>query len=240
MPLGRIAGIPIRVHWTFALLILFIVVVYRSAGEAAVGFGLLWIAALFACVVTHEISHCLVARRRGAEVLGILLLPIGGVSQLAAMPEAPNDEFAVAIVGPLTSLGLGVALGVAGLAFGAHVWPPTILSGSWWVRLGWLNLLLAGFNLLPALPMDGGRVLRATLERHRSRLDATLLAGRIARYVAVLMLLAGFFIDIWLMFIAIFVYLGARAEEEAARHHDGTAKPPSDPWHNERSDRGPW
>jgi Zn-dependent protease len=220
IPVGRLAGVPIRLHWTFFLLVAFVALVDRSAGRGAVLVGLVWIVALFGSVVVHEIAHCIVARRRGATVLGIILFPLGGLSQVEAMPDAPADELAVAIVGPLTSIGLGVLLLGLGLVLGGHVFPPTLFAGSWWARLGWLNLLLGAFNLLPALPMDGGRVLRATLARHRSNLEATTLAARIARYVGIAMLLVGFLYDIWLLLIGLFVLMGARAEEEAARHQD--------------------
>ena len=218
LPVGRLAGIPIRLHWTFFLLIVFVAAVDWSAGEKVVVSGLAWIVALFTSVVIHEIAHCIVARRRGARVLGIVLFPLGGLSQLDTMPKAPGDELAVAVIGPLTSLAIGILLLAAGAMVGAHVWPPTLFIGSWWARLGWLNLLLGAFNLLPALPMDGGRVLRATLARGRSHLEATILAGRIARYVGVAMVVVGFLYDVWLMLIGFFVLLGARAEEEAARH----------------------
>jgi Zn-dependent protease len=220
VPVGRLAGVPIRLHWTFFLLVAFVAVVDWSAGGSAVLVGLVWIVALFASVVVHEVAHCIVARQRGATVLGIVLFPLGGLSQVEAMPEAPADELAVAIVGPLTSIGLGGLLLGLGLVFGAHVFPPTLFAGSWWARLGWLNLLLGAFNLLPALPMDGGRVLRATLARHKSNLEATALAARIARYVGVAMLVVGFMYDFWLLLIGLFVLMGARAEEEAARHQD--------------------
>ncbi len=216
--MARVAGIPVWVHWTFAVLLGLVVVADWHKGWGVVVAGLVWIVALFGSVLVHEFSHCYVARRRGANVVGILLIPLGGISQLTAMPEAPNDELAVAAVGPLTSLVLGVALLVAGALAGSSVWPPTLFAGSWWARLGWLNLFLAAFNLLPALPMDGGRVLRADLARHRIKLEATLVAGRVARFLAVAMIIAGFFVDFWLLLIGVFVYLGARGEEEAARH----------------------
>lgn len=226
IPFGRVAGIPLRLHWTFFLLIILVGVVDSSAGVRAVIVGLVWIVALFTSVVAHEVAHCIVARRRGARVLGIVLFPLGGLSQVDAMPKAAGDELAVAIVGPLTSLVLGVCLLAGGLVVGAHVWPPTLFAGSWWARLGWLNLLLGAFNLLPALPMDGGRVLRASLARHRSNLEATLAAGRIARYVGMAMIVVGFLYDFWLILIGLFVLMGARAEEEAARHaSDGDEKP---------------
>ena len=183
---------------------------------STVAAGLLWITAIFASVLVHEYAHCIVARRRGAVVEDILLLPIGGLSQLKEMPESPADEFAIAIVGPLTSLGLAALALAGGVAFGARLWPPSLFAGSWFARLAWLNALLGGFNLLPALPMDGGRVARALLARRHDRLTATRQAAKIARILAVVMILGGIFYDFWLVIIGFFVYLGASAEEQAA------------------------
>jgi len=216
LPLGRVLGVPLEVHWTFSLLLALVVLLDAPKGAAAVVIGLCWVVALFTCVVVHELAHCVVAHRRGAHVLRIVLLPIGGVSQLEAMPEEPRDEFAVAAVGPLTSLAVAVLLlGVAVLA-GASVWPPTLLVGSWWARLAWLNLLLAAFNALPALPMDGGRMLRAWLARRRPRAEATSLAAKVARVLGFAMIALGVAVDLWLVFIGIFVVLGAGAEDRAA------------------------
>ena len=225
--IGHIAGIPIRIHWTFILLVAFIVAGDWSAGRAVLADNLLWIVALFAFVVAHEISHCIVARRRGAVVLGILLLPVGGLSQLEAMPEAPGDELAVAIVGPLTSILIGAAMMAAGLLTDAKVWPPTLFAGSWLARLAWLNLLLGAFNLLPALPMDGGRVLRAALARRRGKVEATLVASRIARFMGLAMMVFGFLYDFWFLLIGIFVLLGANAEEQASHDPTGPSHPGS-------------
>ncbi|MGO8873540.1 MAG: site-2 protease family protein [Acidimicrobiales bacterium] len=218
IPIGRIVGVPVRLHWTFFLLVAFVALVDRSAGLTVVASGLLWIVALFASVVGHEVAHCVVARNRGATVLDIVLFPLGGMSRVDAMPTGPGDEMAIAVAGPLTSVVLGAALLVTGALVGAHVWPPTLFAGNWWARLGWLNLLLAAFNMLPALPMDGGRVLRAGLARHRTNLEATVLAARVARYLALAMIVVGFFYDIWLMLIGLFVLLGASAEQQAAMH----------------------
>lgn len=218
LSVGRVAGIPIRLHWTLFLLVAFVALVDSGSGANAVVAGLAWIVALFGSVVAHEMAHSIVARRRGVRVIGIVLFPLGGLSQLEAMPTASGDELSVAVAGPLTSLILGLLLLAAGTTTGAHVWPPTLLAGSWWARLGWLNLLLGAFNLLPALPMDGGRILRAVLEPRRGHLEATLLAGRIARSMGMALLVFGFLFDIWLLLIGLFVLLGARAEEEAARH----------------------
>jgi Zn-dependent protease len=226
---ARIGGIEIRMHWTFLVLVVVVVWAGMGSGAATIGADLVWITAVFASVLVHEYAHCIVARRRGAVVEDILLLPIGGVSQLTHMPEGADDELAIAIVGPLTSLGLAVLAIVGGLAFGARLWPPTLFAGSWFARLAWLNIVLGVFNLLPALPMDGGRVLRAVLERSHDRLTATRQAGRIARLLAVVMIAGGFFYDFWFVLIGLFVYLGASAEEQAAerqRHPSTRPGPP--------------
>jgi len=221
-----IGGIEIRMHWTFLVLVVLVVWLNMSSGASAVGVGLMWITMVFASVLVHEYAHCVVARRRGAVVEDILLLPIGGLSQLKEMPESAGDELAIAIVGPLTSLGLAALAVAGGLAVGAHLWPPTLFAGSWFARMAWLNILLGGFNLLPALPMDGGRVLRAALEERHDRLTATRQAATIARVLAMVMIVGGVFYDFWLVFIGIFVYLGASAEEQAAeRKRQGSARP---------------
>jgi len=228
---ARIGGIDIRMHWTFLVLVVLVVWLNSGSGSATAASGLVWIVAVFSSVLVHEYAHCVVARRRGAVVQDILLLPIGGLSQLEKMPERAADEFAIAVVGPLASLGLAVIAVAGGLVFGAHLWPPTLFAGPWFARLAWLNILLGVFNLLPALPMDGGRVLRAALEQHdHDRITATRQAGKIARILAVVMIAGGVFYDFWLVFIGVFVYLGAGSEERAVqRPGQGSAgpRPPS-------------
>jgi Zn-dependent protease len=215
--IGRIFGIPLEVHWSFLLLIGLVVAAEWPAGTGAIAGGLVWVAALFACVVAHELAHCLVARRRGVTVLGILLLPIGGMSRMDRIPDRAADEAAIAAIGPATSLVLGGLLLSVGAFLGSSMWPPTLVAGSWWARLGWLNLLLAVFNLLPALPMDGGRVLRAALAQRLPRLAATRVAASVAKVLAVGLIVAGVFYDFLLVFIGIFVFLGASGEESNAR-----------------------
>lgn len=222
---GRVLGVEVRLHWTFLLLVGFVFAVDHTAGIGAGVAWLVWLVAVFASVLVHELSHCVVARRRGAVVRGILLTPIGGLSELEAMPESPADELVIAAVGPLTSLGLGLAAGAVGVLTGAALWPPTLFAGSWVARILWLNLLLGAFNLLPALPMDGGRVLRAALAVHRDRREATLLAVRVARVLGALMIAVGVAYDLWLAFIGVFVLMGASAEEDAATGHDGPRTP---------------
>ncbi len=215
--IGRLLGVPLEVHWSFPLLVALVVVAEWPAGAGAVVGGLVWVAALFAGVVVHELAHCVVAKRRGGTVLGILLLPIGGMSRMDRIPERPADEAAIAAAGPAMSLVLGGLLLVTGALLGSSVWPATLVTGSWWARLGWLNLLLAAFNLLPALPMDGGRMLRAGLARRLPRLAATRIAASVARVLALGLVVAGVFYDFWLVLIGIFVLLGASGEVASAQ-----------------------
>ena len=214
--IGRLFGIDILVHWSFLLLLALVVAADATHGPGAVGRGLAWVVAIFGCVLVHELAHCVVAVRDGVVVDDILLLPIGGVSQMRTMPTAPSEELAIAIVGPLTSLALAGGFALAAIATGSDLWPPTLLVGPWLVRLAWLNLVLGVFNLIPALPMDGGRVLRAALSMDEDRARATATAAKVARFIAVLWIAAGLADDVWLVLIGIFVLLAAGAEESAA------------------------
>lgn len=217
MKIGRILGVEVRLHWTFLVLVLFVMWENSASGKRAVATGLVWITAVFGSVLVHELAHSVLARRRGAVVRGILLTPIGGLSQIEKLPEGASDELEIAIVGPLASFALALVAAGLGLAFGAKLWPPALFAGSWYTRLLWLNMLLGGFNMLPALPMDGGRVLRAALSRHRDRRAATQLAVRVARFFAISMIVVGFVYDLWLVIIGFFVLLGANAEDQASR-----------------------
>jgi len=215
--IGSIKAVPIRLHWSFPLLLV-LVVAPAGNGRTAIGFldGLGWIAALFVCVVVHELSHSLVARHRGFSVQDIVLTPIGGASEISGLPGSASDELAIAIAGPLASMALGLCLLVVAYATSARLWPPGLFSGAIASRLAWANLLLAGFNLLPAIPMDGGRVLRALLARKRSDLQATVLAVRIGRLIGFAMVLGGLRFDPWLCLIGGFVLIGAGGEQRAA------------------------
>ncbi len=215
--IGSVRGVPIRLHWSFPLL--GVLVILPSSGRTtarSLAEGLIWIAALFVCIVVHELSHSFVARRRGFLVHDIVLLPIGGVSEISGLPGAPRDELAIAIAGPLGSLALALLFAVAGLVSGAVLWPPSMFAGAILSRLLWANLLLAGFNLLPAIPMDGGRVLRALLAHRRTDLRATGLAVQIGRFIGLAMVVVGLRYDLWLSFVGVFVFVGAAGEKRAA------------------------
>jgi Zn-dependent protease len=215
--IGTIRGVPIRVHWSFGLLVLLFIALTAGSGGSAVLAALAWLVMLFASVVFHEMAHSTVARRRGIEVRDIILLPIGGVSEIPDLGRTADDELAISVAGPASSALLAVALAAVGVAVGGALWPPSIFTGSILIRLAWVNLLLAGFNFLPALPLDGGRVLRAWLSRKRGDLAATELASQIGQSLAVGMMVLGFFVDVWLLLIGVFVFLGARSEAQMAR-----------------------
>jgi Zn-dependent protease len=214
--IGRLFGVPIRVHWSFSLLLLLVLYEGAHASRAALLWNLVWIVALFASVTLHELAHCAVAKRHGLSVRDIVLLPIGGVSEIGGMNAPPRVERDVAAAGPIASVALAVVLALAALVTGAHVWPPAIFTGSWFARLAWLNLLLAAFNLLPAIPMDGGRVFRAILSQHKSQLSATRAATIVAQVIGVGMIALGVFWDYWLVLIGLFVLLGAQSERGSA------------------------
>ncbi len=217
LTIGRVAGIPIRLHWSFFLLALLVLASPNGTTGSVALADAIWLIVLFASVTLHELAHSLLARRLGLKVRDIVLLPIGGVSQIEAIDISPAIETKVAAVGPLASIVIGVVLLGAALATGASIWPPALYGGSWLTRVGWLNLLLAGFNLLPALPMDGGRVLRSLLARGHSKLRATQVASVVAFVLGAAMIGYGLKKDYFLVIIGVFVAIGAASEWNSAR-----------------------
>jgi Zn-dependent protease len=222
--LGKIFGIPIRLHLTFILFVAFLGMVYAFQGGAKAAIaGVSFILALFLSVTLHELGHSVVARGFGVKVNGIVLLPIGGVSQMSEMPEKPSQEFLIALAGPATSVVLGLLLGGASLLlYGpAATFKTTVTGGLFIPNLARVNLLLAIFNLLPGFPMDGGRIFRAVLANAMPFDRATAIAAAVGRLFAIGLGLVGLFTNIWLVFIAVFIYFGASSE--ANRVHIKTA-----------------
>lgn len=216
--LGRLAGIPIQVHWTFLILIGWVILTYASQGAstAEVAQGLTLVLVMFGCIVLHELGHAVTARRFGVNTKNITLLPIGGVAQLERMPEEPREEFLVAIAGP--AVNVAIAAGLFGvLAASGTIGGPNALAnlrGNLLVQLMWVNIIVVLFNLLPAFPMDGGRILRSLLAMKLDYLRATKIAAGIGQAMAIVFGFAGLFGNFFLLFIAIFVYLGAQAEAQ--------------------------
>jgi Zn-dependent protease len=181
--------------------------------------GLVWIVLIFASIVVHELGHALVARRRGLVVRDIVLMPIGGASEIEGLSDDARHELAVAIAGPITSVALALVLGAAIVLAGGSVGAPSLSTGSLPVRVLWANLMLAAFNLLPVLPMDGGRVLRAAWARDVGYEVATARAARLGRVLAIAMGAVGVLYMPWLVVIAVFVYVAGRAEATAVTIH---------------------
>lgn len=209
--LGRVTGIPIRVHITLLILLPFIALQFGAWFESARFFwGLLCAAGVFAGVALHELGHSWIAIRKGCRVREIMLLPIGGVAKMTHMPVRPLDEFLVAVAGPATSALLAGLCLAAGLLFGA-LGAGSLSTG--FMILTAVNLALFLFNLLPSFPMDGGRIFRAWMTPKLGRLQATALAARIGRIMAVVFGIFGFFNgNFILVLIAVFIYQAAGAE----------------------------
>lgn len=218
--IGRYFGIDLRVHATFLLLLAFLTgVQWLQTGSAAAALGgLAFILALFVCVVLHEYGHALAARRFGVGTRDITLLPIGGVARLERMPESPRQELWIALAGPAVNVViaglLAVGLAVSGQLGTALAFDPS--GGAFAARLLAVNLFLVGFNLLPAFPMDGGRVLRAILAMRLSHVRATRIAAQTGQAMAVVFGLLGLFGNPMLILIALFVWIGAAEEASAA------------------------
>jgi len=213
---GKLFGIDVFVHFTFLLLLVFLGFVFWNATQQieAVLRGVGFIVALFGCVVLHELGHALMARRYGITTRDITLLPIGGVARLESMPEKPMQEFWVAVAGPAVNVVIAAALYLWLAATGslAPLEEMSVTGGAVLQRLAMVNVILVLFNLLPAFPMDGGRVLRALLATRLGRRRATAIAANIGQGMAILFGIVGFLHNPFLIFIAIFVYLGAQAE----------------------------
>lgn len=221
--LGTIAGIGIFMHWSFVLIIAWIVLIFlfQGHGLAVAAEGVLFVFAIFACIVLHELGHALTARRFGIGTRDITLLPIGGVARLERMPEEPKEELLVAIAGPAVNLVIFVLLfGFLWLVGALKPFLEISWTGGSWadflLRLMWFNLFIVGFNLLPAFPMDGGRVLRAILARRLEFVHATEIASRVGRGMAFLFGFLGLLaLNPFLILIAVFVYFGAQAENHS-------------------------
>lgn len=218
--IARIAGTDVKIHLTFFLLLAWVAMTnYLSGGASGAIAGVVFIVALFACVLLHEFGHALTARLFGIPTPDITLLPIGGVARLQRMPDQPVQEILVAIAGPAVNVAIAavlfLVLGVSGspLRLDDFASPNAGLLQ----RLAAVNVALVLFNMLPAFPMDGGRVLRATLALFMRYAAATQVAARLGQALAFLFGLAGLFGNPLLIFIALFVYMAAAQESSYAQ-----------------------
>lgn len=221
--IGTYLGIPVRVHATFPVILM----IFGADGWVRGGLGgaleaVGFVMCVFACVVLHELGHSLQARRFGISVRDIILLPIGGLARADRIPESPLKEIVIAIAGPLVNFVLAglmlIVLKMRGAAFD--------IEGDFVSSIAAVNLVLGVFNLIPAFPMDGGRILRGLLATRLPYLTATSAAKDVGQLIAVVFIVAGFYFPqlAMLPLIAIFVFWGATTEEALvrARYAPGT------------------
>jgi len=222
LPIVRIAGIQLRIHITFLLLIVWLAFGYYSQGGSAVAASrVIFILLLFLCVVLHEFGHAFAAKAFGINTPDITLLPIGGVARLERMPEEPVQELIIAVAGPLVNVVIALGLFIAGGAQ-ALLNPAAVEAGGLIAQLLTINIILVLFNLLPAFPMDGGRVLRALLATRMNYARATQVAATVGQGFAFVFGFLGLLNPNWFMliFIALFVYIGASQEAALAQMKD--------------------
>ncbi len=224
--IARPYGIPLRLHWTLIVFLPFIAL--RMAAGMGISSALWgWVAAfgLFASVALHELGHSLVARGRGYPVRDIVLTPIGGVAFLASAPRRPNDELVIAIAGPLVSLALAV---LCWLVAAPLLHSPALNLALTIEFLGYINMGLVLFNMLPCFPMDGGRVFRAWQAKKHGRLEATRRAVTLGKFFAALFVVLGLFNNLFLVVIAFVVWQAAAAEYRVVQMQERL--PPRNPF----------
>ena len=221
--IARIFNIDLFIHWTFWLLPLWVIFTWDDAGMMPLWMHLILIGSLFVCIVLHEFGHALTARQFGINTRSITLSPLGGIAQLDRMSHKPWEEFAIAVAGPLVNVAIAGILS-AGLLAGYLVWGDVTetLVGNFVSVLLILNVVLVVFNMLPAFPMDGGRVLRAILAASFGLLPGTRIAVMVGTGMAVLMGTAGLILvgSPWLFLIALFVFFAGQQELRALEEEE--------------------
>ncbi|GAA4280964.1 site-2 protease family protein [Gaetbulibacter aestuarii] len=224
LQIGHIGGINILVHWTFIFLIIWIVVseLYRGGDATSILFNIIVLIGIFASIILHELGHALVAKRFHIQTEKITLLPIGGMASFKRMPKSPKKEFLVSMAGPLVNLIIAIFLYYSipvkvyfQMNFTeAFEFLMNFSLSSFLFYLFAANAVLFIFNLIPAFPMDGGRMLRALLAMKMSRIKATRIATSVAHIIAVLFLFSGLLYNPFLVIIAIFIFFSAFAENQ--------------------------
>ncbi|MBT8235129.1 MAG: site-2 protease family protein [Bacteroidia bacterium] len=227
LKIGRVAGIKIEVHWTFTLILLWVVFldIQRGGNLASSLMNITLILFLFVCVVLHELGHALTAKRMNIKTKQITLLPIGGVASLEKMPEKPSEELLVALAGPAVNVVLAMLLYLVVpiqtyISLDAANLENLLSAPSLQTLLFYLfiaNVMLVLFNMIPAFPMDGGRVLRAILSYRMDRVKATDIAASIGQVFAVIFFVLGLLYNPFLVLIALFIFIGAYGENQMVK-----------------------
>lgn len=224
LKLGKVSGVEIQVHWTFALLLIWAgYVEFQDNGDlhrVLINQG--FILVLMVCVVLHELGHALAAKQFNIKTRKIILLPIGGVATLEKMPEKPGQELLVALAGPAVNLIIAIVLALlvpikSYFSFEAIVieemlYAPTLQNFLFYLFIA--NMMLVLFNLIPAFPMDGGRVFRALLSYKLGRVEATKIAAGVGQVLAFVFFVFGFFLNPFLILIAFFIFFAAYGENQ--------------------------
>jgi Zn-dependent protease/predicted transcriptional regulator len=221
--LGNIAGIGIFIHWSFSLIIAYIIYSNYRAGHNTeqIMWSVIFILSIFITVFLHELGHALAAKKYNIKTKDITILPIGGLARLERIPEKPSEELVVAIAGPLVNIALAVITGlfvtIPDLKELTIQLKGGVNQSNFFLNFFIVNIWLAIFNLVPAFPMDGGRVLRAILSMKFERHVATNIAARIGQLLALAFIFIGFNSNPFLIFIGLFIILGAQAELEMTK-----------------------
>src|SRR5579864_3618552 len=217
-------GVEIRIHLSFVFLLLFIWVMEATAKTTSPARGLVLAAIIFGSVVLHELGHALVAAHSGLSARALVLLPIGGITLLDQSHDAATNvprwkrEVRIALAGPFVNLVIAFVAGSIVLAVAPEVhltMRPLVHSAHLLRSVVWVNVVLAVLNLLPAYPLDGGRILCAAFTRHMDVMDATRHAVSIGQVFAVMFMLAGFITNVWLVVVGIFLFLATQLEERS-------------------------
>jgi len=223
IPIARIAGIQVKIHLTFFMLLAFMgFLFYRQGGMEAAWSGVIFISLIFLCVLLHEFGHAFAAKAFGIRTPDITLLPIGGVARLEKMPDKPMQEIIVAVAGPAVNVVIALVLYLVLLPSGGpQSFDPFVVTGPSMVeRLMFTNIFLVVFNMIPAFPMDGGRVLRACLALRMNYARATNIAATVGQGFAFVMGFVGLLWNPMMILVAVFIYLGASQEASFAQMRD--------------------
>ena len=230
LKIAKLAGIDIFIHFTFFILLVWVAFIqWNLNGSIVAAFsGIVFILVIFACVVLHELGHALTAKKYGIKTQDIILLPIGGVARLEKMPNQPIQELWVALAGPAVNVGIAALLAV--YLWATNTFIPdnqlTISTAAFVERILGINIFLILFNMIPAFPMDGGRVLRALLATRLAYLRATRISANLGQAIALLFGIIGLFYNPILLFIAFFVWMGAAQETRMVRIKSGLDRIP--------------
>lgn len=216
--LGTVAGIGVFIHWTFSILIAYIIFYNYRQGQNTeqILWTIFFVLSIFITVFLHELGHSLAAKKYHIKTKDITILPIGGIARLEKIPEKPIEELVVASAGPLVN----IIIALITLPFISIPNSENLLlaisegvnASNFFLNFFIINIWLVLFNLIPAFPMDGGRIFRATLSMKLQRTTATNVAARVGQFIAIIFILVGFYSNPFLIFIGVFIFVGAQAE----------------------------